>query len=115
MDVWKLSLELVTHVYRLTSDFPAEERFGLAQQMRRAAVPVPSNIAEGAARKSQKEFMQFLYVALGSLAELETQLVISERLGFNKTEISQTLDNCNRVRQMLVGLIRYCKNEMRNA
>ena len=107
MDVWKLSMDLVTKVYGITSKFPAEERFGLAQQMRRAAVSIPSNIAEGAARKSPNEFVQFLHIALGSLAELETQLIICERLGFNKEDFTQVYDICNRVRQMLIGLIRY--------
>ncbi len=83
MDVWKLSMDLVTKVYGITGKFPVEERFGLSQQKRRAAVSVPSNIAKGSARKSSNEFIKFLYIALGSLTELETQLLICDRLGLN--------------------------------
>lgn len=79
--VWQKGMELAEHVYRLTEKFPADERFGLVSQMRRAAVSVPSNIAEGQARQSTREFLQFLSHAMGSLAELETQVILSERLG----------------------------------
>ena len=102
-------MDLVTNIYGITVKFPAEERFGLVQQMRRAAVSIPSNIAEGAARKSPNEFVQFLHIALGSLAELETQLIICERLGFSKVDLSTDYDNLNRIRKMLIGLIRYKK------
>jgi four helix bundle protein len=74
-------MELAEHVYRLTAKFPSEERFGLVSQMRRAAVSVPSNISEGQARQSTKEFLQFISHSMGSLAELETQVFLSERLG----------------------------------
>ena len=84
LDVWKESLELARLVYLMTSKFPKEELYGITQQIRRSAVSIPSNIAEGAARNSQKEFIQFLHIALGSLAELETQLLLSEKLGFIK-------------------------------
>ena len=84
-----------------------EERYGLAQQMRRAAVSIPSNIAEGAARKSPKEFIQFLHISLGSLSELETQLEISKRLGFIREDSISAINNLNRIRQMLQGLIRF--------
>jgi len=107
MDVWKLSMDLVTNVYEITSKYPTEERYGLAQQMRRAAVSIPSNIAEGAARKSSKEFIQFLHISLGSLSELETQLEISKRLGFIRKDSIPDLNNLNRIRQMLQGLIRF--------
>jgi four helix bundle protein len=73
LDVWKKSMNLVVLIYDITSKFPSDERFGLTSQMRRAAVSIPSNIAEGAARKGDKEFIQFLMIALGSLSELETQ------------------------------------------
>jgi four helix bundle protein len=107
MDVWKLSMDLVTNVYELTTKYPMEERYGLAQQMRRAAVSIPSNIAEGAARKSPKEFIQFLHISLGSLSELETQLEISKRLGFIREDSISAINNLNRIRQMLQGLIRF--------
>jgi four helix bundle protein len=106
MDVWKLSIDLVVAVYRITSHFPVEEKFGLVQQMRRAAVSVPSNIAEGAARKSQNELVQFLHISLGSLSELEAQLTISQRLEFNKEDLSEIFEYCDRIRRMLFGIIR---------
>jgi len=109
MDVWKLSMDLVTKIYQITGKFPIEERFGLSQQLRRASVSIPSNIAEGAARKSPNELIQFLYIALGSMAELETQLMIGERLGFMLEENNEPYATCDRVRQMLIGLIRYKK------
>ena len=107
MDVWKLSIELVIDVYQLTKDFPAGEKFGLTNQMRRAAISVPSNIAEGSARKSQKECAHFLRIALGSLTELETQLIISKRLGFCKLEMEQIFVLEKRIGQMLLGLLKH--------
>jgi len=80
--VWQKGMSLAKIVYRLTERFPAEERFGLTSQMRRAAVSVPSNIAEGQARQGTREFLQFLSHASGSLGELETQLLLSVQLGF---------------------------------
>ena len=107
LDVWKESMTLAKEVYRLTKSFPKEETFGLASQMRRAAVSIPSNIAEGAARNSDKEFIQFLHVSLGSLAELETQLLLSRELGFLKDEdINGSLEQ---IRRMLLGLIKYLR------
>jgi four helix bundle protein len=82
LEAWRKSMALVTSVYATTRSFPKEELFGLTSQMRRAAVSIPSNIAEGAARSSRREFAQFLNVAKGSLSELETQLLISSELGF---------------------------------
>jgi four helix bundle protein len=84
LEAWKLARKLVTDVYKLTRGFPKEEMFGLTSQMRRSAVSVPSNIAEGAARSSAKEFAQFLNIARGSLSELETQLLIAVDLGYIK-------------------------------
>jgi len=80
--VWQEGIALVKHVYVLTRSFPADERFGLVTQMRRAAVSVPSNIAEGQARRTTGEFKHFLAIAQGSLAELDTQLILSTHLGF---------------------------------
>ncbi|MGE5526741.1 MAG: four helix bundle protein [Rhodospirillaceae bacterium] len=79
---WKEALSLVTDVYRATSGFPREEAYGLTGQMRRAAVSVPANIAEGAARNTDKEFLQFLHIARGSLSELETHTLIARNLGY---------------------------------
>jgi four helix bundle protein len=82
LDAWKLSMELAKAVYQVTASFPAEERYGLSQQMRRAAVSIPSNIAESAGRNSAKEFLNFIGISRGSLAELETQLQLAVMLGF---------------------------------
>ena len=76
LDVWKKSMDLVEDVYRLTKSFPDAEKYGLTNQIRRCAVSISSNIAEGAARKTDKEFVKFCYIALGSLSELETQLLL---------------------------------------
>jgi four helix bundle protein len=82
LEVWRLGLDLVETVYRCTAEFPKSETFGLRAQMRRASVSIPSNIAEGQARASSKEFLHFLSIALGSLAELATQLELANRLGY---------------------------------
>jgi len=80
--VWQKSMLLVSHIYELTQALPDDEKFGLTSQLRRAAVSVPSNIAEGSGRGSDKDFCRFLYQARGSLTEIETQLLIAQRLGF---------------------------------
>jgi four helix bundle protein len=81
LEVWKEAVEVSTTCYEVTKGFPREEQFGLASQMRRAAVSIASNIAEGAARASSKEFLQFLYISLGSASELDTQVEIAKRIG----------------------------------
>jgi len=105
LDVWKLSMELSRVVYRLTTGYPSEERFGLVSQMRRAAVSVPSNIAEGAAGDSNNEFRHFLFIARSSLSELDTQLDLSQDLGFvtetSRSEIDRLL---TRIDKMLYAL-----------
>ncbi|MBO8128225.1 MAG: four helix bundle protein [Peptococcaceae bacterium] len=82
LEAWKEAITLVKAVYQLTKDFPADELYGLTSQMRRCAISIPSNIAEGAARSSRKEFAQFLSVAKGSLSKLDTQLLIAVELGY---------------------------------
>ena len=82
LEAWRLAMTLVKNVYQATRAFPQEEIYGLTAQMRRAAVSIPSNLAEGAARTGRKEFAQFLSIAKGSLSELETQLLISADLGY---------------------------------
>ncbi len=99
-------MDLVVDVYGLSKAFPKEEAFGLSSQMRRAAVSVPSNIAEGCARKGKKEREHFRYVARGSLSELETQLVIASRLNYiTKEVLSRIVETCGRISAMLNGLI----------
>jgi len=86
LEVWQLGLDLVETIYRYTAEFPRSETYGLTAQMRSAAVSIPSNIAEGQARSSSKEFLHFLSIALGSLAELETQIELATRLGYPGTQ-----------------------------
>lgn len=88
LQVWKKSMQLVEEVYRLVKLLPKEENYALSDQMRRAAVSIPSNIAEGNARDSDKEFLRFLAIAQGSNAEIETQLIICRRLGYVSDEQS---------------------------
>lgn len=82
LNVYQESMDLVVQIYRITESFPGADKFGLVSQIRRASISIPSNIAEGAARKSKKEFIRFLYISLGSASELETQLEIANRLEF---------------------------------
>ena len=100
LQIWQQAMALVEDIYKLTASFPIEERFGLASQMNRAAISIPSNIAEGAGRNSDKDFAHFISIAIGSLYELNTQIVLSERLGFiNQTqsqELQNQLDNLQR-------------------
>jgi four helix bundle protein len=104
---WQKSIELVAAVYRDTQAFPSQETYGLISQMRRAAISVPSNIAEGHARTSTGEFRQFLGHALGSLMELETQLVISGRLGYiDATKSRDLLERSAEIGRLVNGLLR---------
>lgn len=91
LEVWKQGIELAIQAYRLTQTFPAEERLGLAAQIRRAASSIPANIAEGWGRGSTKEYLQFLRIARASLMELETHLVLATRLGYIPQDTAATL------------------------
>jgi four helix bundle protein len=93
LDVWKVSMELAGSVYRLTASFPPEERFGLVSQMRRAVISIPSNLAEGAARRSSKEYRHYVTIARASLSELDTQLDISRQLGLISDAVRSQLDS----------------------
>ena len=107
--VWQESMTLVETVYKLTSVFPAVERYGLISQMRRAAVSVPSNIGEGAARGSDAEFIRFLHIARGSLSEIETQLLIAQRLGY--TNVDQSLEKqIEQIFKNMGGLLNHLKS-----
>ena len=103
--VWQKSMDLVVLVYKLVQQLPKSEQYALSDQIRRAAISIPSNIAEGKSRNSIKEYKQFIGIAKGSVAELETQLLICERIGyFNKEEISNTLGLLDEVSKMLTKL-----------
>ena len=108
---WQSSIALVKTIYGITSKFPREEAFGLTAQMRRAAVSVPSNIAEGAARSSKKEFAHFLVIARGSLSEIETQLEIAKQLGY-LVEEQETEQQVDQIFALLGGLIRSNKAKL---
>jgi four helix bundle protein len=112
LDAWRLGLELVEVTYRCTAAFPKSETFGLAAQMRRAAVSIPSNIAEGQARKSSKEFLQFISIALGSLAELDTQLELTVRLNYQSEEIHVAIAKASVLGKKLYRLQRAIKNNL---
>jgi len=107
LDVWRAAIDVARDIYELTKAYPKEERYGMVSQMRRSAVSIASNVAEGAARQGKKEFIQFLYVAVGSASELDTQIEISKvaklvdagRLDAVQTQVT-------RVTMMLRGLIR---------
>ena len=92
LEIWKRSFQLSLFVYKITQDFPGEEKFGLVSQMRRCSVSIPSNIAEGSMRGGKKEFLNFLHIAIASAAELQTQLLLSSELNFIPKNQHQTID-----------------------
>lgn len=98
-------MDLAATVYASSADFPADERFGLTSQMRRSAVSIPSNIAEGNARRSRQDYVRFLHIARGSTAELETQVLLAQRLGY-LADPDELLDLMSRCHRLLNGLIR---------
>ena len=109
MEVWKKSMELVTQIYSITKAYPKEELFSLTSQMRRAAVSIPSNIAEGCARATDKESIRFLDIALGSLAELDTQILISKELGYiNDNPFDEKI---KKISALILGLKNYLMNK----
>ncbi|MFH1665129.1 MAG: four helix bundle protein [Candidatus Omnitrophota bacterium] len=105
--IWKEGVNLVEKIYQVTKSFPKEELYGITAQIRRAAISIPSNISEGFMRKHNKEFKQFLFIALGSNAEVETQLIISNRLGYLKSEqLSQLEEVIDKINKMTMSLIK---------
>jgi len=110
LEVWKLAIDLVMEIYEVTARFPKEELLGLTSQMRRAAVSIPSNISEGAARQTGKEFIQFLFISLGSASELETQLIIAEKLHYLQSA-GPLLARISSTKKLLNGLIRHYRNK----
>ena len=107
LNLWKESMNLVEDIYLISKYFPKEEVYGLTSQLRRCAISIPSNIAEGAGRKGSKEFARFLYIAMGSLSELETQFEISIRLNYisNEIDTQSIFDKIIYIRRMLAKLI----------
>lgn len=106
LEVWKRSFDLARDLYLITNRFPSDEKFGMISQIRRAATSIPVNIAEGAARRSNKEFAQFLYIAAGSASELDTLLLLSQTLGFDKREeLEIYISKLEDISKMLFGLI----------
>jgi len=107
LNAWSEAVDLAQHIYRVTERFPSNEQFGLTSQIGRAAVSIPSNIAEGAARQTKKEFLNFLHIAKGSLSELDTQLEIARRLKYLDQARWETFDErLERIDHMLSGLVR---------
>ena len=107
LDVWKLGKEIALNIYKITKEFPKEELYGLVIQVRRAAVSIPSNISEGFNRFHNNEYRHFLYMALGSCAELETQIEIGFQLEYmEKTQYNSILENLNHESRMLRDLIK---------
>ena len=107
LDVWKLGKRIALDVYRVTTGFPDQERYGLVSQMRRAAISLPSNVAEGFNRVHNKEYCQLLFVALGSCAELETQIEVASELGFMpKSDHDRLLEDLDHESRMLRNLVK---------
>jgi four helix bundle protein len=114
LKVWQCGIELSEAIYHLTAGFPKDELYGLTSQMRRAAVSIPSNIAEGHSRESTKEYLHHLSFALGSLAELETQIVIAERLKYlSPSAVALNVEQCNHLGRMLRNLQRSLRLRLR--
>ena len=109
LDVWKLGMELAEDVYLLTKKFPNDEKFGLISQLKRAVVSIPSNISEGAGRRHIKENLHFLRIALGSLNEVNTQLLLANRLKFCDTQ--EEIEKINKLRAKLLNFIKYFENQ----
>ncbi|SFU30093.1 four helix bundle protein [Pustulibacterium marinum] len=112
LEVWKRSMRFVAKVYKTVSMFPAAELYGLSSQLKRSVLSIPSNIAEGAARQSDKELIRFLYIALGSAAEVETQLLVAVRVNYLEAiSIHDLLQELEIIKKLILGLINYLKNK----
>jgi four helix bundle protein len=108
LEAWSKAIDLVTDVYKSTERFPKEERYGLTGQIRRAAVSIPANLAEGAGRRSQKEFSHFLSNSQGSASELETELIIANKLGYlDEANFSRLISQLERIGRLITGLARH--------
>ena len=113
LEVWNKAVEFVVKIYKFTKNFPSDEKFGLTSQIRRASVSIPANIAEGAARQTTKEFLQFLSIAQGSSSEVETELLIAYKVGYLDKliflELKQEIESIGR---MIIGLSNHLKKKI---
>lgn len=108
LEVWKKAIDFVLLIYKLTESFPSDERFGLTSQLRRAAVSVPANIAEGAARAFPKDKLRFIAIAQGSISEVETELIISRKLGYlGQDEFNEAMEKAAEIGRMMYGWARH--------
>ncbi|HEY6046090.1 MAG TPA: four helix bundle protein [Pyrinomonadaceae bacterium] len=114
LDVWKKAIEFVIAIYKETETFPRDEKFGLNSQLKRAAVSIPANIAEGAARRSNKEFLHFLSNAQGSASEVDTELLIAHRLEYlSQPKYKDLIGKLDEIGRMLTGLSQYVQQKAR--
>jgi len=110
LEVWQRAMDLAVDIYHATEGLPPAERYGLCAQIRRAAVSIPSNIAEGAARRTTRDFLAFVHIARGSLAELETQMLLATRIGM-RCDMDSWPQRLNEVGRLMNGLIRSLRNK----
>lgn len=116
LDVWKKSVDFSVEVYRATESFPKDERFGLISQIRRAAVSIAANIAEGAGRRSDKEFLNFLSMSQGSASEVETELLIAHKLGYlTDADFQSLMQRMDEIGRMITGLCSHIRGKARAA
>ncbi|MGD0265379.1 MAG: four helix bundle protein [Candidatus Methylomirabilota bacterium] len=114
LDAWSLSMEFAVQIYKATEAFPHEERFGLTSQLRRSAVSIPSNIAEGAARQTKKEFLNSLHISQGSVSEVDAELELANRLGFLPDDLHTSLvHTLERIDSLISGLIRSLRTDLK--
>ena len=112
LEAWKKAISLTTKIYKITEKLPETEKFGLISQMRRAAVSVASNVAEGAAKNTKKEFIQFLFNAQGSLSEVDTQIIICKELGYVSDKDCESIDQeMEKESNLIAGLVKYLRKE----
>jgi len=113
LEVWNRSIKYVKRIYDVTREYPKEELYGLVSQMRRSTISIPSNIAEGSTRQSTKEYIRFLYIALGSSSELEVQLILSRDLGYiSENQFNELMEEREEISKMLSGQIRSLKTKL---
>ena len=112
LEIWKLSIKFVKEIYLVTENFPKSELYGLTSQLRRAAISIPSNLAEGNARFSDKETLRFIDITIGSIAEIDTQLTIAKEIGFLTHEQTiKLIENLSKINAMAIGLRKSLKNK----